>query len=123
MKTIEINEKEYPLSFGIDFIREMDKRYQVDAQGFPLGVGLQSAVIYLAQENPVVLEDIILSATHTLKSLPKKTDIEKWVEEQAEKDMLGQVFEDFLSALKTAPMTKKKTIKMLEAMEGVEEDS
>lgn len=121
MKSLEINGKEYPLSFGIDFIREMDKRYHIDAQGFPLGAGLQSAVIYLIQENPVVLEDIILSATHTLKSVPRKADIEKWVEEQAENDTLEQVFSDFLSALKTAPMTKKKTIQMVEAMEQVEE--
>ncbi|KAB4926808.1 hypothetical protein GAG59_25900, partial [Bacteroides thetaiotaomicron] len=27
MKQIEINGKKYDLSFGIDFIREMDKRY------------------------------------------------------------------------------------------------
>ncbi|MTU71510.1 hypothetical protein GMD92_21335, partial [Parabacteroides merdae] len=28
MKQIEINGKKYDLSFGIDFIREMDKRYE-----------------------------------------------------------------------------------------------
>lgn len=121
MKSLEINGKEYPLSFGIDFIREMDKRHQIDAQGFPLGAGLQSAVIYLVQENPVILEDIILSATHTLKSIPKKADIEAWIEEQG--DNLEQVYADFLSALKTAPMTKKKTIQMVEAMEEAENEA
>lgn len=119
MKSLEINGKEYPLSFGIDFIREMDKRHQIDAQGFPLGAGLQSAVIYLVQENPVILEDIILSATHTLKSVPKKADIEAWIEDQ--EDDLEKVFADFLSALKTAPMTKKKTVQMVEAMEQADE--
>ena len=29
MKSLEINGKEYDLHFGIDFIREMDKRYQI----------------------------------------------------------------------------------------------
>ncbi len=57
MKNIEINGKDYTLSFGIDFIREMDKRYHIDAEGFPLGAGLQSAIIYLIQENPVIIEE------------------------------------------------------------------
>lgn len=122
MKNIEINGKDYPLSFGIDFIREMDKRYQFDAEGFPLGAGLQSAIIYLVQENPVIIEDIILSATHTLKSVPSKDGIEVWIEEQAEKDELEQVYADFLTALENAPMTKKKVKQMKEAMEQVEND-
>lgn len=122
MKNIEINGKDYPLSFGIDFIREMDKRYHIDAEGFPLGAGLQSAIIYLVQENPVIIEDIILSATHTLKSVPSKEGIEAWIEEQAEKDELEQVYADFLTALENAPMTKKKVKQMKEAMEQVEND-
>lgn len=117
MKQIEIGGKVFDLSFGIDFIREMDKRYQIDAQGFPLGAGLQSAVIYLVQESPVVLEDIILSATNTLKSMPSKKAISEWIEEQSEANTLEQVYEDFLSTLKTAPMTKKKTNELLAAME------
>lgn len=120
MKSLEINGKEYPMSFGLDFIREMDKRYTVDAQGFPLGAGLQSALIYLVQENPTVLEDIILSATHTLRSVPSHKDIESWIEEKYEDDSIDGVYKDFLSAFENAPLTKKKTKEMLEAMETQE---
>ena len=115
MKQIEINGKKYDLSFGIDFIREMDKRYEVSGNGVKFGMGIQSAVIYLQDFNPVVIADIILSATHTLKSIPSIADIETWIEDQG--DNLEKVFDDFLSALKNAPMTKLKVTKMLEAME------
>lgn len=113
MKEIEINGKKYDLHFGIDFIREMDKRYEVNGNGVSFGMGINSAVVYLKDNNPVILEDIILAATHTAKTIPSVADIEKWLEEQED---LEKVFDDFLSALKTAPLTKSKVVKVLKAM-------
>lgn len=113
MKQIEINGKKHDLHFGIDFIREMDKRYEVNGNGVSFGMGINSAVIYLKDNNPVILEDIILAATHTAKTIPSAADIEKWLEEQED---LDKVFDDFLSALKTAPLTKSKVAKVLKAM-------
>ena len=69
--------------------------------------------VYLKDNNPVILEDIILAATHTAKTIPSVADIEKWLEEQED---LDKVFDDFLSALKTAPLTKSKVAKVLKAM-------
>lgn len=114
MKQIEINGKKYDLHFGLDFIREMDKRYEAKGDGLTFGMGVQSAVLYLKDFNPVVLADIILSATHTLKTIPSLADIEAWIEEQG--DNLEKTFDDFLSTLKTAPMTKLKVTKTLEEM-------
>lgn len=113
MKQIEISGKKYDLHFGIDFIREMDKRYEVNGNGVSFGMGINSAVVYLKDNNPVILEDIILAATHTAKTIPSVADIEKWLEEQED---LDKVFDDFLSALKTAPLTKSKVTKVLKAM-------
>ena len=113
MKQIEINGKKHDLHFGIDFIREMVKRYEVNGNGVSFGMGINSAVVYLKDNNPVILEDIILAATHTAKTIPSVADIEKWLEEQED---LDKVFDDFLSALKTAPLTKSKVAKVLKAM-------
>lgn len=115
MKQIEIKGKTYDLHFGIDFIREMDKRHEVSGNGVKFGMGVQAAVVYLQDLNPVVIADIILSATHTLKSIPSLADIEAWIEDQGEN--IEKVFDDFLTALKTAPMTKLKVEKTLKAME------
>lgn len=113
MKQIEINGKKHDLHFGIDFIREMDKRYEANGNGVSFGMGINSAVVYLKDNNPVILEDIILAATHTAKTIPSVADIEKWLEEQED---LDKVFDDFLSTLKTAPLTKSKVAKVLKAM-------
>lgn len=92
MKQIEINGKKHDLHFGIDFIREMDKRYEVNGNGVSFGMGINSAVVYLKDNNPVILEDIILAATHSAKTIPSVADIEKWLEEQED---LDKVFDDF----------------------------
>ncbi|MEY8435099.1 tail assembly chaperone [Streptococcus hyointestinalis] len=117
MKQIDIAGKEYPLSYGFDFIRQMDERYHADNNGFTFGTGVQTAVMQLSLGNPLILEDIILSATHTLKSVPSKKNIEAWVVEQAEADKLQEVFDDFLASLKTAPLLKAQVLPILKAME------
>ncbi|HGA4315110.1 TPA: tail assembly chaperone [Streptococcus agalactiae] len=117
MKEITISRKNYPLNFGFDFIREMDKRFFVDNNGFKFGTGVQTAVMQLAAKNPLILEDIILSATHTEYSIPKKEDIEKWAIEQAENGKLGEVLDDFLTILKKAPLLKTQVSPILKALE------
>lgn len=109
MKQIEIAGKTYDLHYGIDFIREMDKRYAISAGSMTFGAGLRTALYYLEEGNPVILIDIILSATHTLKSIPSAVNIEAWLEEQTD---IEQVFNDFLTALETAPMTKIQISKL-----------
>lgn len=116
MNEISIGKKTYPLYYGIDFIREMDKRYAITGHGLHFGAGMQSALYYLEQGNPVILVDIILSATHTLKSIPSVADIEEWLAEQED---FEKVFEAFLSALETAPMTKIQLSKIRKAMANV----
>lgn len=117
MKQIEIKGKTYDLHYGIDFIREMDKRYEASGNGVKFGMGVQSAVLYLKDYNPVIIADIILSATHTLKSIPSLKDIEAWIEEQG--DNLEKVFDDFFTALETAPLTKLKVQKLVKELELV----
>lgn len=99
---VTIKDKVYPLHFGLDFINEMDKRYSIEsAVGLKFGAGMQSVIYYLEQWNPTVLIELILGATHTLKSIPSRKDIEEWLEEQDLEDL----FNRFLLALKQAPMT------------------
>ena len=114
MKQIEINGKKYDLHYGIEFIREMDKRYEVKGNGVSFGMGLQSAVVYLKDFNPVVIADIIQAATATERPLLKSADIEAWIEAQG--DNLEKVFDDFLESLKKSPVTRLKVNKVLKEM-------
>ena len=115
MKQIEINGKKYDLHFGIDFIREMDKRYEVKGNGVSFGMGSQSAIVYLKDFNPVIIADIIQAATTTERPLLKSEDIEAWIEGQG--DNLEKVFDDFLASLKKSPVTGLKVNKILKEMD------
>ena len=114
MKTLTINEREYELSFGIAFIRELDKKFCSNVNGMNFGAGVRSAVVYLLDGNPVILVDIIQAATITNRSKLSEKDIEKWLEEP---DDLDVVFDDFLTCLKTSKLTKKTTMAIVEAVE------
>lgn len=117
MNTITIENKDYPLDYGFDFIRELDKRYSVSDGGVLFGFGVQHAVVDLQQGNPVILLDIIQAATITERQKPSVKGIEAYVIEVAEKDQLDTLFEDFLSALRTQPLTKVTVKRVEEATE------
>lgn len=106
---LNIGGKDYKLHFGIDFIREIDKRYTIDNEGVKFGAGLQFGTLHLINKSIVVLADIILSATHTLKSIPSIVDIEDFL---ANHEDLDGLFNDFLEQLRTSPLTMK-TVKPL----------
>lgn len=114
MKTLTINKREHELSFGIAFIRELDKKFCSNVNGMNFGAGVRSAVVYLLDGNPVILVDIIQAATITNRSKLSEKDIEKWLEEQ---DDLDVVFDDFLTCFKTSKLTKKTTMAIVEAVE------
>ena len=45
MNTITIDNKDYTLTYGFGFIRELDKRYSVSDGGVSFGFGVQHAVV------------------------------------------------------------------------------
>lgn len=100
---LKIGGKTYPLTFGLAFLREMDKRHEADAggSGLTFGFGVLSAIVALTQRNPLILVDIIQSATITEKSKPSVGEIETFLEEYKD---LETLFEDFLSAFENAPL-------------------
>ena len=99
---ITINGKDYQLYFGLDFISYMDKKYHIVENGFHLGQGLTYAVAQMELANPLILVDLIIAGTIT-GAKPKPEDIKKYIETEADIEVL---MNDFLSALATAPSTK-----------------
>ena len=106
MNTITIDNKDYTLIYGFDFIRELDKRYSVSDGGVSFGFGVQHAVVDLQQKNPVILLDLIQAATITEHQKPSVKGIEAYVIEEAEKDQLDSLFDDFLAELRSQPLMK-----------------
>ena len=117
MNTITINDKDYTLNFGFDFLRVLDERYSINQNGVAFGFGVQHAVVDLQQKNPLVLLDLIQAGTATERQKPSVKGIEAYVVEEAEKGHLDSLFDDFLSALRTQPLTKATTKRVEEATE------
>lgn len=110
---LKIGNRTYPLTFGIKFIREMDKRYTVknDKSGISYGFGVGMSVVYIEHRNPVVLIDLIQASTVTEKTKPSVEEIENFLETNTD---LEKLFKDFLSVLEKSPLTKNMMAKFKE---------
>lgn len=101
---LDINGKKYEMYFGLDFIEYLDNAYPMKQNGVEIyGMGVVQAASYLQMRNPRVLLNLIKAATITSKGRPGESEIKKWIEGQG--DLKG-LFDDFLSALETASVTK-----------------
>jgi len=113
---LTINNKEYELKFGLDFIDHLDKKYYIEQDGFKLGQGLTYVVVQIELGNPLILVDLIAAATVTGTKL-KLDDIKKYIETEADIEVL---MNEFLTALESTPIirfTMKKLGLMNEEVE------
>lgn len=106
--TIEINEKEYELIFGLKFIRLMDEQYARSTDAISIGRGISTVYTRLQMSDPVVCFDIVRFATVTQKPKIKDEDLESWLEEQD----IDELCENFTKALAEAPLTKGQMKKL-----------
>ena len=114
---LEINGKEHDLHFGLDFIEELDKKYIIKSNGAEFGMGVNTALVYLRQENPRILVDLIHAATSTENMRPGVTEIKRWLEQLEDLEWL---FENLNEELGKQPMTKRAVAKMKKAEEEAE---
>lgn len=105
---VVIGKKEYTLEFGLRFINELDNAYTQRLNGIEFGMGIESAITYLAMQNPTVIYQIIKAGTAHLKSKPSNDDIEAFLVEHAEKGTLEKLFNDVQEAMENAAFLKQK---------------
>lgn len=117
---ITIDNKDYELKFGLKFIRELDKNHSQTEGGVTFGTGVQYAVGFLHEGNPIVLPEVIKAALAHTEVKPNDDAIDTWVESQ---DDLEKVFTDFLEQLKTTPVTKRTALKTLAAIEKAQAEA
>lgn len=80
---ITINDKEYTLYFGLDFIEALDKTDTIDYNGNEVAVGTTMTIGLLADtRNPKYLVPVIKAALCTEDTIPTDIDIKKWIESQ-----------------------------------------
>ena len=118
MFELTINDKVYPCSFGIGFLRDIDKtRVQKLEDGSTQNVGLQYAVAALMDEEPLQVIEIldIANKTETANRV-KKRDLEAYIEdENTDFEALCKEILDFFAK---SNVTKKKTLAVIELVES-----
>lgn len=116
---LTINNIDYELHFGLDFISALDRNHYSMQGGVKFGQGIVYAIGQIETGNPTVLFDLIQAATCTEKKRPGLVAIKKYIEECAEDGSMEDLFNDFLSALETAPLIRfqlKKLGRLVEEM-------
>lgn len=108
---ISIRDNDYELHFGIKFIRELDERHFVEDDGVQFGAGLEILYPRLVTGNPVVLSEIIWTATNTLPKRPLPVLVDEYIESV---DDLDALFDEVISQLKNGKVTKRPVQKIEE---------
>lgn len=115
---LKIKGNEYELYFGIEFLREIDKRYALDQQGVRLGGGLIQLLPQLRLNSLVAVFDCIQAATKTLHTQPSKADLEAMlVSDETDIEDLATVF---TKAFETSPLLMKQMKAMANAVQRVQ---
>ena len=115
---IEIGNKKYILTFGLEFLRLLNEKYTLNQNGFEISAGLPKAVSEIQFGNAEMIAEIIRFATTTLHDKPTDAEIEEYIYEQLDREDDFDLFEYFFDLLKKAPGAKA----MLKRIENATEE-
>lgn len=116
---LNIGGKDYTLEFGLGFIAEIDKTYTQEMNGIEFGLGIEMVNMYLSNENPLAVFNVIKCATSHLKQKPSNADIEAFLSEQGQSGKLSKFTEDLIKHMRDEPFLKAKFKKMDKDMRKV----
>ncbi|MGM0220060.1 tail assembly chaperone [Enterococcus sp. AZ126] len=103
---LKINGHDTEIIFGLAFNREIDTIYKVEGQGLVFGAGLDTLLPQLYAESAVALSEVIYHGTaHIKKGRPSGHQVDIYIEEA---ENLDNLFEQVISALGEANVSKKK---------------
>lgn len=116
---LKINGRECPLNFGIGFIRELDKKYYVQAQsGNKFGNGLETRVPYLLTGDVIALAEFIYMGTARMETgRPSEQDVDEYIDTV---DDIEKLFDTVVDELKKSNACKMKVQDLLKSLEEVE---
>lgn len=106
---IAIKDKKYDVHFGIKFIRELDKKNFLEADGAKFGAGLELKASSLYTYDTAALSEILYVGTCLNKSRPSVEDIDTYIENH--EDLEG-LFCEVISELKKGNATRLKMEQM-----------
>lgn len=91
---LNINGKEQGLSFGVGFVRELDKVSPLTTSGLTFGMALVKALPSLQTYDPSVLSDIIYSATLGNSPRVSRQDVDDYIDGIKDAKEMSKLFDD-----------------------------
>ncbi len=112
---ISVNGKNIELNFGIRFVRELDKKFQLTLEGGKrIGTGLEETVPLLFTGDILALEDIIQAAAWGADGTLTQEEMDDYLDSVEDIDTL---FETVLKELKNQNATRRKTLALVADLE------
>lgn len=121
---IEINGKNYVMTFGMGFLEKLNSKYTVTtSEGLELRNGIAQALMDIGAGNAAIFYDMILFSTANLQKKPSPVEVEKYVLEKIDDEEESEAMTaDFLECLKKVPGWKAFEKKLKKAIEEEPEE-
>lgn len=119
---LEINGKTYSFKFGMGFLLEINKTYEVESVGSKNKekAGLAFNVSGILDKNPEALLTILEIANETQEPRISKSELMAYIENEGTD--IDELFDEVLDFLSKANCTKNMTLKIQKAAEEAEEE-
>lgn len=118
MFELTINNTVYEFNFGMGFMRELDPTVTKPIDGVKgkvQNLGVQYAIAGIIDGDVEALGDVLLRANKGFNPRLTQKDVDAFIEN--EETNLDEVFEAVLGFLKSANVTKKITLNLIETIE------
>lgn len=120
MMELTMNEQVYQFNFGMGFLREVNKRATVQADGIKgaaaeKNVGLRMMVAGLIDEDVETLVDVLDAANKGMTPRATKSLLDKYIDD-SDTD-IDALFDEVMDFLKQGNATKKTTLALLTEVE------
>lgn len=124
-QVLKINERDHVLTFGLEFLRELNKRRGMDIAdtGLKGATGIHQALLDIKMQDPTVIKDFIEIGTRTNRVKPTNDEIEEYINnlyEDEDESLKDKVFENFMKAWRTLPGAKKIEATVKEAQAEID---
>lgn len=115
---ITIEDKDYNLYFGLDFLEWCEDNAGLKVDGVNMGIGgFNMLYSKLEMFDPVAIMKILKGATNTLKAKPSNTHLEFFLEGLIVEDKFEEFAEELQETLKGQPFTSVQIKKMSQNQE------
>nr|DAX82081.1 MAG TPA: tail assembly chaperone [Caudoviricetes sp.] len=101
---LTINEKTVNVRFGVGFVRELDKKFPLEAKGVKLGMSLSMKIPEILGGDVASLSDVIYAGTILEKERPSQQEIDEFIDNHSNIETL---FDEVLKELEESNAGKR----------------